>query len=111
MKPTEPSRIETSPPAPEPPRVLDGFPRFAFAICAIKLKLEHAKNLVLLTACIFLLAALKTGARYAHIRFFTEQAMATQQRSRTSEHYALRTAVLASAPSTSSILLGLVLRT
>jgi len=117
MKPTEPSCIATSPPAPETSSRIAlllrlfsmDFVGLGLAFCSIQLALEYPQNLVLLTACIFLLLALMTGARYADIRFFNGQtgdcdpAMMAYLRA-----YALRTAVLASAPSTSSILLGLV---
>ena len=79
MTPSEPFRIETPPPAPAisscirlPPRLLwMAFWGFGLVICAIKLMLGSGfANLVDLTACLFLLAALLNGAHYSNIRLF-----------------------------------------
>jgi len=78
MKPTEPSRIEATPPTPETTSFIGlllrlfwmAFGGTGLVICAFKLILDYPQNLVPLTGSIFLLAALMTGARYADIRFF-----------------------------------------
>ena len=120
MKPTELSLLETSPPTPQTSSCIGALPRvfwvafggFALVVCAVKLILEYPQSLVLLTACVFLLAALMTAARYADIQFFNGQTCdgdpSTMAHLRA---YALRTAVLAPALYIGAILLGQVLRT
>jgi len=118
MKPTEPSRIEATPPTPETTSFIGlllrlfwmAFGGVGLYLCALKLMLGDPQNRILLTACLFLVAALMIAARYADIRFFKGEtgAPATMTHFRA---YALRTAVLASALYTGSIVLGEVFRT
>jgi hypothetical protein len=73
---------------------------FGLVICAIKLMLECPQNLVVLTACVFLLAALLTGARYPTSGSLTARGQTCDGAPATIAHYrgyVLRTAVLASA--------------
>ena len=85
---------------------------FGLVICAIPLMLEYPEDRVLLSAYMFLLAALMIAARYTDIRFFNGETVDCDPA--TMNHlgaYALRTAVLASALYPSSIVLGWVLQT
>jgi hypothetical protein len=85
---------------------------FGLVVCAIKLALEYPQNLVLLTSCVFVLATLMIGIRYADIRFYNGQTIDCDRATMTHfRAYALRTVVLASALYTASILLGVLLRT
>jgi hypothetical protein len=81
-------------------------------LSAIKLLLEYPQRLGLLTACMFLLAALTIAARYTDIRFFHGETVdcdpATMKHFRA---YALRMGVLASALYAVSIVLGLIRQT